>query len=118
MFSRTWAAKATTVIAATVASLFVLLWSGECAASSKDECIDAHGRGQDLREKGQLVRAKQLFLTCAQPMCPGLVQSDCSRFSEELGRIVPTVSFAARDAAAADLPMTTVYVDEVLFANR
>jgi hypothetical protein len=97
---------------------FALLWSGDARATAKDECIDAHGRGQDLREKGQLVRARQLFLTCAQPTCPGLVQSDCARFSEEIGRLVPTVSFAARDAAQADIPITSVYVDEVLFASR
>ncbi len=31
---------------------------------------------------------------------------------------MPTVSFSARDASAADLPSTTVYVDDVLVASR
>jgi hypothetical protein len=37
---------------------------------------------------------------------------------EEIGHVVPTVTFAARDASAADLPATTVYVDEALMTNR
>jgi len=31
---------------------------------------------------------------------------------------VPTVSFSARDASAADLPSTTVYVDDAIVATR
>ena len=90
----------------------------ECAAASKDECVDAHGRGQDLREKGQLTRARQMFMSCAQSSCPPLLQGDCARLGEELDRIVPSVSFGARNSHATDLPNTTVYVDDVLVATR
>jgi hypothetical protein len=84
----------------------------------KDDCVEAHGRGQDLREKGQLTRARQVFMSCAQSSCPGLVQADCARFGEELDRLVPTVSFSARDAKATDLPDTSVFVDDALVATR
>lgn len=87
-------------------------------AASKEECLDAHGKGQDLRDKGQLVKARQTFLQCAQSSCPAVVQADCARFGEELGHLVPTVTFAARDARAGDLPNTTVWVDDVLTASR
>jgi hypothetical protein len=86
--------------------------------STKEECLDAHGRGQDQRERGQLVRAKQTFTTCAQSACPTIVQNDCARLVEELSHVVPTVTFAARDATAADLPNTFVYVDDALLATR
>src|SRR5215469_13220985 len=79
-------------------------WAG---GPTKEECLDAHSKGQDARESGQLSLARKLFLTCAQPSCPGLVQGDCARFSDELDKIQPTVSFAARDAGGADLPDTT-----------
>jgi hypothetical protein len=46
------------------------------------------------------------------------VQQDCARFSEDLAQLVPTVTFGARDGSAADLPMTTVYVDDVLVTSR
>ena len=88
------------------------------AAGAREECVDAHGRGQDQRDRGQLARARQTFLACAQGSCPIIVQQDCSRFGDELAQLVPTVTFSARDASATDLPATMVYVDEVLVATR
>lgn len=88
------------------------------SATPREECVEAHGRAQDLRDKNQLARARQTFLQCAQSACPSLVQQDCARFSEELAALVPTVSFSARDATAGDLPATSVYVDDVLIATR
>lgn len=87
-------------------------------AASKDECLEAHGRGQDLRDAGHLTSARQTFLTCAQSSCPAIIQADCARFSEDLDRLVPTVSFAARDPGGVDLPDTTVYVDGQLVTMR
>lgn len=88
------------------------------SATPREECVEAHGRAQDLRDKNQLARAKQTFMQCAQSSCPTLVQQDCARFSEELAALVPTVSFSARDSTAGDLPATTVYVDDVLVTTR
>ncbi len=88
------------------------------APPSKDECIESHSRGQDYREKGQLSDAKRLFLICAQQSCPALIQSDCAKFGEDLSRIVPSVSFSARDAKGNDLPDTQVFVDGQLVAQR
>lgn len=87
-------------------------------AASKEECLEAHGRGQDLRAQGQLRAAKQTFLACAQSSCPPLVQADCARFGEEIDRVLPTVSFGARDARGADLPNTTVWVDGAVVSSR
>lgn len=110
----------TMLIGACATALVLASADGECRAAgpTKEECVDAHGRGQEQKERGQLVRAKQTFLTCAQSACPALVQSDCARFGEELAQLVPTVTFGARDARAGDLPLTTVYVDDVLVASR
>jgi hypothetical protein len=94
------------------------LGARECRAASKDECLEAHGRGQDLRDAGHLTSARQTFLACAQSSCPAIIQADCARFSEDLDRLVPTVSFAARDPGGVDLPDTTVYVDDQLVTMR
>jgi hypothetical protein len=91
---------------------------GECAAASKQECLEAHGHGQDLREQGRLTRAREAFMSCAQSSCPALIQGDCARFAEEIERLVPSVSFAARDAQKGDLFDTAVYVDGDLVATR
>lgn len=48
------------------------------------ECVDIHGRGQDARDRGQLSEAKRLFVLCAQPSSPLLIQSDGSKFGEEV----------------------------------
>jgi hypothetical protein len=84
----------------------------------KEECLDAHSRGQDAKESGKLSLARKLFMTCAQSACPSLVQGDCARFADDLSRLQPSLSFVARDASGADLPDTTVYVDEVLVVTR
>jgi hypothetical protein len=87
-------------------------------ASSKEECLEAHSRGQDMRDAGRLTTARQAFMACAQTSCPQLIQADCARFGEELERLVPTVSFAARDPNGGDLPDTVVYVDDQPVAMR
>ena len=96
----------------------ILLVALPASAGPREECLDGHSRAQDLRERGQLARARQTFLTCAQSSCPSLVQSDCAKSNDELGQLVPTVTFSARDSAAADLPNTTVYVDDALVTSK
>jgi len=86
--------------------------------ASKEVCIDAHSKGQDAKDQGKISLARKLFLSCAQSQCPSLVQGDCARFADELGRTQPTLSFVARDASGADLPDTTVYIDGVLTVTR
>lgn len=85
---------------------------------SKEECVDAHGRGQDAKEQGKLTLARKLFLTCAQSSCPQLVSNDCARFADDLGRMQPSVSLSARDGSGNDLPDTSVYIDDALIATR
>ncbi len=108
------------LMTAAMAALALTAWLSEglCRAASKEECLEAHGRGQDLREKGQLAEARRTFLACAQASCPAIVQEDCARYGQEIEQLVPSVSFAARDSRSADLPDTAVYVDGALTAER
>jgi hypothetical protein len=85
---------------------------------SKEQCIEAHAKAQDAREQNKLSLARKMFLTCAQSSCPGMVQEECARLADELTRQQPTISFAARDASGADLPDTSVYVDDMLVVTR
>jgi hypothetical protein len=105
--------------ASIVSLAVVLLLAGRAgAAPTKEECVDAHGKAQDAREAGQLAEARRLFLACAQPACPELVNRDCARFADEIERLQPTVTFTARDGAQNDLPDTEVYVDGARVASR
>lgn len=101
-----------------VAVLVLVTAAPAVADVSKEACVDSHSKGQDARDQGKLSLARKLFMTCAQSTCPALVQGDCARFADDLTRMQPTLSFAARDGNGADLPDTTVYVDDVLTATR
>jgi hypothetical protein len=85
---------------------------------SKEQCLDAHSQGQDARAQNKLTLARKLFMNCAQPSCPALVQGDCARFANDLAQLQPSVGFVARDSSGADLPDTSVYVDDVLVVAR
>jgi hypothetical protein len=86
---------------------------------TKEQCVEAHGRGQDAKEQGKLSLARKVFMTCAQSACPALIQGDCARFANELDQIQPTVSFAARESSSgSDLPDTAVYIDGALVLTR
>lgn len=102
------------VIAVVLASVSV----ASAGDLTKDECLDAHSKGQDAKEQGKLSLARKLFLTCAQSSCPQLVQGDCARFADDLGRLQPTISLAARDSNGNDLPDTTVYIDGELVVTH
>jgi hypothetical protein len=106
------------VFAAVLACGFVSATAFADSGISKEACLDAHSRGQDAKDQGKISLARKLFLTCAQTMCPALVQGDCARFADDLSRIQPSLSFVARDGDGADLPDTTVYVDDMLVVTR
>lgn len=100
------------------AAAIVLVSEGNAFAGAKEECLEAHGRGQVERDKGLLSRARHTLMVCAQSTCPSIVQADCAKMSEDLAHLVPTVTFVARDPNGADLPATMVYVDDALVTTR
>jgi hypothetical protein len=104
-----------------ILATFVVAGAGQATLASpisKEACVDAHSRGQDARDAGKISLARKLFLSCAQSACPGLVQSDCAKFANELDQQQPTLTFSARDSNGNDLPDTTVYVDDMLVVTR
>jgi hypothetical protein len=106
------------LIAASIAAACVAYSPLASAEMSKEQCLDAHSRGQDAKEQNKLSLARKLFLTCAQSSCPQVVQADCARFADELSRLQPSVTFIARDSNGSDLPDTTVYVDGELILTH
>ena len=98
----------------------VVALGGVAAADTitKEQCLDAHSRGQDARDQGKISLARKLFLSCAQSACPPLVQGDCARFADDLGRLQSSLTFVARDAQGNDLPDTSVYLDDALLVTR
>ena len=54
----------------TLVALLIALSVPAFAGPSKEECLDAHSKGQDAKEQGKISLARKLFLTCAQTSCP------------------------------------------------
>jgi len=54
----------------------------------------------------------------SQNGCTAFVQSDCARFVDDMTRLQPSVTFAARDSAQNDLPETSVFIDGTQVASR
>src|SRR5690242_2381138 len=86
-----------TIRAVTIAVLCLAYSPLASADLTKEQCLDAHSRGQDAKEQNHLSLARKLFLTCAQQSCPTVVQGDCARFADDLSRMQPSINLIARD---------------------
>jgi hypothetical protein len=88
------------------------------ADMTKEQCIDANGKAQDLRREGKLSAARDALRTCASASCPAIVRDDCTKRLDDLERAQPTVIFEAKDGAGNDISVVKVTVDGLPFATR
>jgi hypothetical protein len=88
------------------------------ADMTKDECIDANGKGQQLRRDGAFSAARVQLRQCATASCPVMVRDDCTRRLDELEKAQPTVVFEVKDSAGADLIDVRVSIDGQLLVSR
>jgi len=92
--------------------------SSAAAAPSKDQCVDADTRAQDLRRDGKLLSTREALRVCVHQSCPKVVREDCTERLDELARVVPSVIFAAKDGAGHDLSAVTVTIDGKPFVDH
>jgi hypothetical protein len=78
---------------------------------TKDQCINANAKAQDLRRDGRLSAARDELRSCSNPSCPAIVRDDCTRRLDELDKAQPTIAFEVKDAFGADLSVVKVSVD-------
>jgi hypothetical protein len=88
------------------------------ATINKDQCVDANTLGQSLKLDGKLVAAREQFVTCSDPHCPGLIRDDCARRLRDLDRVQPTIIFQVVGAAADVAGTVQVSVDGRPLADR
>lgn len=88
------------------------------ADPTKDECLDANGKGQDLRRAGQFSAATDELRKCAASSCPAIVRSDCTRRLDELQKAQPTIAFEAKDSSGGDLSAVAVTMDGEPLSDR
>jgi hypothetical protein len=83
----------------------------EARADSKQACSDAYDKTQSLREHGQLIEARKQAVACSVSTCSAYVIKECLQWLNEIDASLPTVVFAAEDAAGADTVAVRVTVD-------
>jgi hypothetical protein len=104
---------------ALIAVSFASLAAGEARADvTKEQCIDANGRGQALRHDGKLSAARAELQSCVSASCPAMVRDDCAWRLDELDRAQPSVVFEVKDGAGADVIDVRVSIDGELLAGH
>ena len=105
-------------VALGAAAVIVLSSAPALAEATKDQCIEANNKGQDLRRQEKLTEAEDQFRKCADPACPPMVRDDCTRRLDDAQRAEPTVAFQVKNAAGADETNVTVTMDDRPLASK
>jgi hypothetical protein len=92
--------------------------SAQAANPSKAECLAASEAWIKAHKANHLRDARAQLLVCAAPSCPADVREECARHVPDVARQIPSVVFAAKDGAGADLGAVTVTMDGQPFAAR
>ncbi len=78
---------------------------------TKDACIDANAKAQDLRRDHKLSAAREQLTLCSDAACPALVRGDCARLLADLVQAQPSVVFDVATPSGAIVPGARVTVD-------
>ncbi|HEY3252538.1 MAG TPA: hypothetical protein VGJ91_01270 [Polyangiaceae bacterium] len=107
-----------TLGATTLALALTLSPRQASAATTKDQCVDANTKAQELRRTGELIDARAALRVCVADQCPKLVRVDCAKRLEELEAAMPSITFEAKDGAGRDLSSVVVTIDGAPFTDH
>jgi hypothetical protein len=82
------------------------------------ECVAANHSSLQLGNEHKLRAERRTLLVCASASCPAAIRKECLAQVEEVKNQIPTVIFAAKDAAGADLMAVRVSMDGEVLADR
>jgi hypothetical protein len=82
------------------------------ADPNKAACAEAYEAGQELRAGKKLRGARDRFVACSAPTCPGEMQKECTTWLAEIDAATPTLVLAARAPDGQDAPSTRVTIDD------
>jgi hypothetical protein len=85
------------VRSAVAALVLVAASSNAFAEPTKQECVDANERAQDLRRAGKLRAARDTLALCVSASCPGPVRDDCAQRVTEAAAAQPSIVFVVTD---------------------
>jgi hypothetical protein len=94
-----------------LAALFVASVPKVASADDKMVCMTALDKAQQLRDEGQLRRAREEMVTCARDACPLAIRKDCSSWLSAIDATLPSIVVTVRDPGGKDLVKVRVSVD-------
>lgn len=68
-----------------------------------ETCIENAERGQEERDAGKLLGARDRFLACAADGCPEVIRLDCTTWKADVDKQLPSIVPRVRDAKGRDL---------------
>lgn len=74
-------------------------------------CIKASDQGQEQRDKGLLLEARDTFAACTREVCPAQIRASCTDWASGLAPRIPTLVLAGKDDAGHDITEGTVTLD-------
>jgi hypothetical protein len=80
-------------------------------AQDTDACIAANERAVSDHKVGKLLDERTQLAQCSALTCPAPVRSSCAQRLADVTRALPSIVFAAKDAAGHDLEHVTVSID-------
>lgn len=98
-------------------TLAVLSLVAHAAAPTVQECVSASVAGQEAQKRGALFSARRELERCADPACPQLVRTDCTRWLEEVLAAQPSLIVVVR-LDGVDQPEARVLVDGAAWLER
>lgn len=81
------------------------------AAPDKKACLEAYEETQKLKKAGKLLEAKKRALVCAQSECATVVRDDCTSWSVELDKTIPSIVLVVTDADGKDITDAKAFID-------
>ena len=103
--------------AATLASTLTA-FAMPAAAQDAEACVSLHTSGQDLKEKGKWVQARESFVKCALDSCPNVVREECGKLLSTLDASIPSVVFQARDTKGQPTSAVEVRLEGKVFLKE
>lgn len=96
--------------------LAVALLGAGAAHADVEGCVEMADKGQELRDSGQLVEAKEKLVGCSSATCPAAVAKQCARWLQDVEQSMPTIVVRVRDAAGKDVADAMISIDGALRA--
>ena len=101
----------TTRAVALFTAMTILAPSVAFAAPDKATCLSEYEETQKLKKSGKLLEAKKHALLCAQDGCPAVVRDDCTSWSVDLEKSIPTIVLVVTDSEGHDVTDAVAYLD-------